>query len=363
MNAIDKMIKVRNIPDALVAKNGKRITTPEEFDAHREELKKLIQEYVYGYIPEKPEHMRVDLISRDVKFCAGRAPLMTFKFTVTVDGTEFSFPVRAVIPNSDKPLPAFVHIAFRPDVPDKFMPSEEIADSGFACFSFCYQDVTADNDNFKDKAAKLLSPKRRTLTAPGKIAMWAWAAMTVMDYVVTLPEIDKENIAVVGHSRLGKTALLVGAFDTRFKYVISNNSGCAGAAIIRGKVGENIAAITNVYGFWFSKKYAKFASCEETLPIDQNFLTSLVAPRHLIIGSAEGDIKADPTSEFLSAYMANEAYKLYGLSGLIHNGEIPKAKTVLDEGDTCYHIRHGNHYLAREDWAVYMDYIKKKMNK
>lgn len=363
MNTIDKIIKDRNIPDALVTKGGKRITTPKEFEAHREELKKLVQEYVYGYIPEKPEHLRVSLVSQDMKFCAGRAPLVTFKFTVTVDGTEFSFPVKAVIPNSDKPLPAFVHIAFRPDVPDRFMPSEEIADCGFACFSFCYQDITADNDNFKDKAAKLLSPKRRTLTAPGKIAMWAWAAMIVMDYVETLPEIDKENVTVIGHSRLGKTALLTGAFDTRFKYVISNDSGCTGAAIIRGKIGENIAAITTVYGYWFSKRYAKFASCEDSLPLDQHFLASLIAPRRLVIGSAEGDIKADPTSEFLSACLASEAYKLYGRSGLIHNGEIPKAKAVLDEGDICYHIRHGNHYLGREDWAVYMNYIKKMMKK
>ena len=363
MNTVDTIIKERNIPDALIARSGKRITTPKEFDAHRKELQKLLQEHVYGYIPERPKHLKVSLVSRDVKFCAGRAPLITFNFTATIGDTEFSFPVKAVIPEADNPIPAFIHISFRSDVPDRFMPSEEIADNGFACFSFCYQDITDDSDNFKSKAAKLLSPKRRTLTSPGKIAMWAWAAMTVMDYVETLPEIDKDNVAVIGHSRLGKTALLTGAFDTRFKYVISNDSGCTGAAVIRGKVGENIAAITNVYGYWFSKKYARYASCEQALPLDQNYLTSLIAPRHLIIGSAEGDVKADPTSEFLSACLASEAYKLYGLSGLIHNGEIPKAKTVLDDGDICYHIRHGNHYLGREDWAVYMNYIKKMMSK
>ena len=213
MKTIDEIINERNIPDALITKNGKRVTTPEEFDAHRKDLQKLLQEHIYGYLPERPEHLKVNLVSRDVKFCAGRAPLVTYNFTATIGDTEFSFPVKAVIPESDKPLPAFIHISFRSDVPDRFMPSEEIADGGFACFSFNYQDITADNDNFKSKAARLLSPKRRTLTAPGKIAMWAWAAMTVMDYVETLPEIDKDNVAVIGHSRLGKTALLVGAFE------------------------------------------------------------------------------------------------------------------------------------------------------
>ena len=363
MNEMDKIIEQRKIPDALTTKRGKKIKNAKEFEKHRDELKYMLQEHIYGYMPKKPDHLNVELVKEDPIFCAGKAPRKILKFTVTVDGADFSFTVNSVIPKSDKKLPAFVHINFRPDVPDKYMLSEEIADEGFAVFSFCYQDVTKDDKNFKDGVAKLLSPARRTLTSPGKITMWAWAAMRVMDYIETLDNIDLDNVAVVGHSRLGKTALVTGAFDHRFKYSISNDSGCSGAAITREKTGEHIDFITKHKGEWFCKRYAKYAADESKLPLDQNFLTSLIAPNYLVIGSAEEDSWSDPASEFLCAYMASDVYSLYGIDGLIHNGEIPKPKTVLDEGCICYHVRHGEHYFSREDWHVYMNFIKKKMAK
>ena len=363
MNAIDKIISERNIPEILKFKNGKAVLTPADFEKRREEIKALLQGHVYGNFPEKPEHMGVELDSCDNSFCAGKAPHSKLNFTVSVDGIKFSFPVSAVIPRDKKNLPVFILINFRDDVPDKYLPSEEIADRGYAVFSFCYKDITSDDEDFSDKIAKLLSPARRTQNSPGKIAMWAWAAMRVMDYVETLDFVDLSSVAVIGHSRLGKTALLAGAFDERFKYIISNDSGCAGAAITRGKRGEHILDITNKFGYWFSKKYAKYAVDEFALPLDQHFLLAALAPRNVLIGSAEEDTWADPESEFLSAHLASEVYeKIYDISGLSHSGGIPKAKAVLDDGNIHYHVRHGLHYLSREDWILYMDYIDKKRN-
>jgi hypothetical protein len=361
MNAVEKIINERNIPDVLLTKRGKKIKTAKEFDKHRQEIKTLLEEHIYGVMPKKPDHLMYELESEDRVFLAGKAPLQVLKFTVIVGDEKFSFPVKAVIPKSDKKLPAFIHINFRPDVPDKYMPSEELADEGFAVFSFCYKDVTTDDKNFKNGVAKLLSPKRRTQNSPGKIAMWAWAAMRVMDYVETLDTIDKNRIAVVGHSRLGKTALLTAAFDERFSLAISNDSGCSGAAITRGKCGEHISDITEVKGEWFCKRYEKYAPDESKLPLDQHYLLSLIAPRRIIIGSAIEDTWSDPTSEFLSAYLVSPVYELYGYKGLIHNGDVPKPKTVLDEGRVCYQIRNGLHYFSREDWHVYMDYFKKHL--
>lgn len=362
MNSIDKIIEERKIPNVLITKRGKAIKTAKDFDKNRAEIKKLLEEHIYGVMPERPEHLDVELLSEDRVFCAGKAPLQTLKFTVTVGNEKFSFPVRAVIPKSEKKLPAFIHINFRPDVPDKYMLSEEIAEEGFAVFSFCYKEVTSDDKDFKNGVARLLSPKRRTQNSPGKIAMWAWAAMRVMDHIETLDAIDKENVAVIGHSRLGKTALVAGAFDERFKFAISNDSGCSGAAITRGKQGEHISDITGVKGEWFCKRYEKYSVDESSLPLDQHYLLSLIAPRHIVIGSAEEDLWADPTSEFLSAYLASSVYELYGLTGLVHNGEIPTPKSILDKGNICYQVRHGLHYLSREDWLVYMDYVKKNLD-
>jgi hypothetical protein len=222
-----------------------------------------------------------------------------------------------------------------------------MVDEGFAVYFFDYKDVTSDKNDFTNGIAPLfIKGETREADEPGKIMMWAFCAMRVMDYLVSENATDTENVTVIGHSRLGKTALVTGAFDERFKFVISNDSGCSGAAITRGKVGEQISDITKNFPYWFCENYKKYRDATDSMPIEQNFLTSLIAPRHLIVGSAEEDIWADPESEFLGALMANEAYGIYGMQGLIHSDEIPKAKAVLSEGDSCYHVRHGGHSTA-----------------
>lgn len=360
MNKVQELAAKRAVPELLKFKNGADVITKEDFEARRKEIREILSENEYGIMPEKPESLSVKVVKTDEGFCAGKAPLTNLEFTVAVNGESFSFPVAAVIPKGKTNLPAFVHINFRPDVPDKYMLSEEIADAGFAVFSFCYKDVTSDDGDFENGIAKIFTPKERELTSPGKIAMWAWAAMRVMDYIETLPEIDKNRVAVVGHSRLGKTALLTGAFDERFNFVISNDSGCSGAAISRGKGGESVASITTVFPFWFCTKYKEFADRENEMPFDQHFLLAASAPRHVIIGSAEEDLWADPESEFLCAHIASEAYeKIYGISGLVDEGEIPTATTVLDKGNIQYHVRKGKHYFSREDWKYYMNFILK----
>ena len=357
MNTIDTLSS-RNIPELLRLKSGKTVKKLADWEKRREEIKKILQEEEYGYIPEKPDHLDVEVKEEVKNFCAGKCQRKNLTFTVTIGEKKFSFPVVSAIPKSDKKVPAFVFINFWPDAPVKYLPSEELCDLGFAVFSLCYKDITSDNGDFKNGIAPLFRRGRAKQTSPGKIAMWAWAAMRVMDYVETLDEIDVDNVAVVGHSRLGKTALVAGAFDERFKYVISNDSGCSGAAITRGKEGETVPVITNVFPFWFNPRYAKNAATFEERGYDQHFLLALAAPRHLMIGSAEEDLWADPASEFLSAYAASEAYKLYGFKGLSEVEEIPTAKSVVAGERVFYQHRHGTHYFSREDWGEYTKYIK-----
>ena len=364
MGKTEKMLRERNIPDALKMRCGKRVETPEEFELRRAEIKEILAEEEYGVIPEKPERMRVETVKVDEIFCAGKAPLEELSFIFTdKDGKEYSFPVYAVVPKGKTCVPAFVHINFRPNVPDKYMLSEEIIDRGYALFSFCYQDVARDSDDFRSGIAPFLGGGRRKKNSPGKIAMWAWAAMRVMDYIETRAEIDKDNVAVIGHSRLGKTALVAGGYDERFKYIISNDSGCSGAAISRGKGGESVERINTVFPFWFSRRYNENAKSFEERGFDQNFLLTLSVPRHIMIGSAEEDLWADPTSEFLNLASMKEAYGIFGKKGLIHKDRVPEPKSFLGKGDALYQIRHGMHYFSREDWIAYMDYIDSKIKK
>jgi len=355
---------IRGVPDIFTFNNGDAVVDANDFERRREELLALLSEYEYGKLPPRPDHFSVEVINEDKKFCAGKANLLTLKMTLEIGSSTFSFPLYSVIPNTPGKHPAFIHINFRPNVPDKYMPSEEIADRGYATFFFCYSDVTSDDENFANGLSRILIPSKRVGSTPGKIAIWAWAAMRVMDYVETLDSIDTENVAVIGHSRLGKTALLAGAFDRRFKYVISNDSGCSGAAILRKKTGENLAVLAAVRHYWFCPNYAKYTIREEELPLDQHFLLAAIAPRHILIGSAEEDTWSDPESEFISAHLASEVYeRIYKIAGLSHDGKIPRARSVLDGGNICYHIRHGEHYLSREDWNIYMNYIDKKLKK
>ena len=221
---LNELLKERNIPQL----------------KSREEMLQIMQEEVYGYLPAKPDNVSFVVTEKIIgNFCAGKAVLNKVIAECTIGAKVFSFPFHVTLPTDNKKHPFFVHINFRDCVPDRYMPTEELVDNGFAVLSFCYQDITNDKADFTDGLAGVLYEKGvRQKNDAGKIAMWAWAAQRVMDYAETLEDILDMNCSVVcGHSRLGKTALLAAATDERFKFVYSNNSGCSGAAITRDKQG------------------------------------------------------------------------------------------------------------------------------
>ena len=359
MSTVQELINERNVPSPV-----KGIKTAEQFEAKKADIRKLLSQREYGDLPKKPDHMRVSKDGNpNANFAAGKAVREYLTFSFEMDGKEFSFPAVSVIPKGKKKCPAFVFMSFDGGEANKYMPTEEIVERGFALFTFCYNDVTRDNNNFKDGIAKHLVKSRRKGTASGKIMLWAWAAMRLMDYIETQADvIDLDNVAVIGHSRLGKTALVAGAYDERFKYVISNDSGCCGAALERGKVGERYDVITNSFPHWFCPNFNRDAQDGIEFPFDQNYLLSLSVPRRLIIGSAEDDVWSDPTSEFLALASVNEVYELYNKRGLARSDLVPKPKSVLKDGDSVYYVREGAHFLSRHDWNTYMDIIEEDLN-
>lgn len=357
---LKKKLEERNLPDVLVSDSGTAIDNAEQWAGRRDEIIQLLSNEVYGFSPPAPPKIESSILKKDNDAFAGKAVHSVIELKFDTPKGQFSFPINLIIPKGIHKAPLFLHIAFRPNIPDIYFPAEEIIDGGFATASFYYEDITADKDDgFTSGLADMYKEGDRKSNDWGKISMWAWAAQRVMDYIETLEEINKERVAVVGHSRLGKTALWCAAQDERFFMAISNESGCSGAAISRGKKGERIKDIINMFGYWFCDNYRKYIDNEDNAPFDQHFLLSAIAPRFIYVSSAEEDEWADSESEFLSCLAASRVFDLFGLKGLVTQDQLPQVGTKLHQGRIGYHLRKGTHYLSRYDWQCFMEYMRK----
>ncbi len=341
---------------------------PASWKSTRQKLIETMCEKVYGRPVPAPTNLSFEEGKVNLKFCAGMG--LTYSVTVhaTVCGRECSFPFTVSLPTTaEGPVPFFVLCNFHHGEPNMYLPIEEIIDRGFAVLQVNYKDVTSDDGDFSNGLAAcvyLNGAEDRAPDSTGKIQMWAWANMRLMDYAMTCDKLDKSNAAVIGHSRLGKTALVTGMLDERFRYVISNDSGCSGAAITRRKEGERIKNITGAFPYWFCPTYATYADADSSrgsMDFDQHMLMATIAPRVLMVGSALADNWADPPSEQLGCVAASPAWEALGAKGYISEDRAPLTGDRFDEGNICYHMRHGIHFLSRLDWNIYMDVMEKKM--
>ena len=187
----------------------------------------------------------------------------------------------------------------------------------------------------------------------GSISAWAWGLSELQTYLELQPETKNSKTAVIGHSRLGKAALWAGITDERFDMVVSNNSGCAGAAQFKTMRGEDIEKITNRFPYWFARNFQSFRGNDSLLLVDQEMLLSLVAPRSLYVASASKDSWADAEGEYLSFYKSQAIYSLYH-PGLDIPYKYPSPNESIEFGNMAYHLRAGDHEILRWDWERYI---------
>ena len=360
---LKELLKEKDYLPILQMQNG-GVVTKESWRVRRAELQALLEEYSYGKTPKAPMQVCGEVQKRDELAYAGKVVEERVNISFETEKGRFSFPIDLYIPTKVEKPPVFLHIAFRP-VPDRYIPVEEIIDGGFALAVVCYQDLVNDNHygDYSDGLAKYFGVgETRAPDEWGKIGMWAYGASRVMDYILAdRKELDGEKVSVIGHSRLGKTALWCGALDERFYCVVSNNSGYGGAASSKHGEGEGIKDFLRLGSWdWYCENFKNYLNFEDEKPYDQSFLLAMIAPRYLLVNSAVEDRGADPKGEFLTTLHASSAWELLGEEGLVCPDKMPTPGELLGEGKVGYFLRSGRHFLSREDWNATMEFLKKK---
>lgn len=364
-----------NVPELMVTEDGRKVLDVKTWEeVRRKEIYDVLMREEYGVRPPAAdERSRVSFKVADERDAMNGKAVRKL-VTAVYEGPcgTHSFPFTAFIPKSKKPVPAFVLICNRPPAdnidPDRkkksgFWPAEEIVARGYAAIAFWNGNVAPDDKRGgcrKGIFPRVEEHEKRVKTSWATISAWAWGASRVMDWIEGESLIDKTRVAVVGHSRGGKTALLAGVTDTRFAMACVNNSGCSGAKLnhIRLPRSESIARINRNFPHWFCRNYRKYGKKEMTMPFDQHQMVSLMAPRLVAIASATEDHWAGQEGEWWSAKLASPAWGLYGKKGLAADS-FPPPEKPQQEGCVSYHLRSGVHNLTPYDWKCYMDFADK----
>ena len=356
-----ELLAQRHLPELLTFADGTEVCAA-AWPKRREEIRQILLHELFGTLPDVPYTLEFAVEKEENHYyMGGKALIRIIRITVQMHGESFFWNAVLSVPKSDHPVPVFVMAAFEKFFPVDTLPAEEILDAGYGICTFVCPKVTSDDGDFTNGLARAFYPEgKRELYDGGKIAVWAWAASRIVDVLVQMPEVDTKRLIVVGHSRLGKTALWAGAMDDRFAAVVAVQSGCGGAALARANTGEKVEDITRNFPFWFSQAYAAYAGREDNMPFDQHFLLSLIAPRLLCVTSAAGDLWADPLGEYLDCLAVSPVYDLLGKQGVEETEKLTDS-VVLHAGNVGYNRRPGNHFFSRTDWNHILSFLDAKL--
>jgi dienelactone hydrolase len=391
---VSKLPSDPNPPDPLIMLDGQKVATPGQwFEQRRPELKALFQHYMYGWFPP-PVQVHGVVTYADARFFNGQATLKLVTLKLAAPGAP-EIRMLMVIPNHRAgPAPVFLGMNFGGNhslvtdtnvpLPASWMPGngpyvvnhhateagrgteihvwelEQSVQRGYAVATFFHGDVEPDDSH-------AVGGVRETIHRPaasddwGTIAAWAWGLQRAVDYLLTDADIDRKRIALVGHSRFGKTALLAAAFDERVALVAPLQAGCGGTAPSRGAVGESVQQINTTFPYWFCGEFKKFNTQPDRLPFDQHCLIALCAPRPVLLGAAAEDTWANPAGAFDMLKAADKVYRLLGAGGLPAQTMPEPDKLVA--GNLGFFIRPGQHSMTRLDWRYFLDFADQQWGK
>ncbi len=398
-NYDEQLVPAYDLPPVLQNDAGQPIGSEAEWTLQRKKLLEQFAAEMFGRRPTTEVKVAYDVrtLSDDPDGDGAFVDAIVQEVTLTlsVGARQQRWRMLLFLPRTNKSVPVFLGLNFQgnhtvSDHPEISLPegwvgkhefpggeqnraSEEMrgqrasrwpwqlaVQQGFGVATIYYGDIDADyDDNFRGGVHELLREPGAADADWASISAWSWGLSRALDYLETRPEVDAKRVIVMGHSRLGKTALWAGATDERFAMVISNNSGCGGAALSRRQFGETVARINRNFPHWFNQRFKFYNDRENELPFDQHQLIACLAPRPVYITSASEDLWADPHGEFLSALHADPVYRLLGVEGLgITEFPEPNQPCLTRIG---YHVRRGPHDITEYDWQQFIEHAKRHL--
>ncbi len=396
LNYDESQVGPYTLPDPLRAKDEKRVADPATWKSSRRgEILADFRELMYGHTPQLPIKLRAHVVSTRKDAVAGLATRTIVKLSLFDDPQAPVIELMVYLPNkSTKPVPMFLGLNFSgnasleddPTIPlptgwmrpkpgavvnhrateglrgtdASSWPIQLAIARGYGVATCYYGDFEPDHldgwrAGIRGYALKLAQKQERGEREWGALGAWGWGLSRALDYLETLPEVNAKQVAVLGHSRLGKAALWAGAQDERFAIVISNNSGEGGASLARRNYGETIDCSVAHASWRYCDRFRDWIDRESELPFDQHMLLGLVAPRPVYVASATNDALADSKGEFLAAVHAEPTYRLFGLRGLPTSIWPLPADRPIGEA-IGYHLRTGDHAITGYDWEQYLNF-------
>ncbi len=329
---LDKLPVIKELPDPFVMNSGKRVASEGDWTKRREEIKAALLYYEYGHpAPSvgvaaeevfKKNSAVPGAVERQLLVWIGPDKKIAYRLILTIPAGDGRFPV---IVKGDLCWGRISQAMLEAAVKRGYMVAE-----------FDRTEIAPDSAD-RTRGVHACYPQYDWST----IAAWAWGFHRTVDFLLEQRQVDPKRIAVTGHSRGGKAALLAGALDERIALTAPNGSGCGGAGCYRvlGPKSEDIAAITSRFPFWFHPRFKEFVGHVDQMPFDQHFLRALVAPRALLSTEALGDLWANPMGTQVSYLAGREVFRFLGAADR-----------------TAIHFREGKHDQNAEDWAALLDF-------
>jgi hypothetical protein len=375
------------LPDPLVLKNGKRVTTAQTWwDQRRPEIAEDFDREIYGRMPGNTPKVNWEIVST-TREMSGDVPIITKKLAGHVDNSSYpqtsvNIDLTLTMPaNAAEPVPVMMELSFSPE----FMAAlakrnpavaaqmaaekgptwqQQVLAKGWGYAVIIPTSFQADKgDGLTEGIIGLVNKGQpRKLEDWGTLRAWAWGASRALDYFETDKSVDASLVGIEGHSRYGKTALVTMAYDSRFAIAYISSSGAGGAELYRRNFGEQIGNLAGAGEYhWFDGNFLKYAGplTPNDLPVDSHELIAMCAPRPVFIGggATQGDGWVDAKGTFLAAVGAGPVYKLLGKKDL-GTTEFPPIETALVDGDIAFRQHSGGH-TPSPNWPTFLTFASR----